>query len=139
MLPKEKISSYAIIGTGAIGGYCAVKLQQAGFDVHCLLRHDYLLVREKGLTLIENDKTNTVPVKVYDDINKMPACDLVENISSFEILKMITKEVIYAAKQCGANIPDDFYEFRMAIFESFKKMEKNYSSMKDDFNAKKNR
>lgn len=269
--------SYAIIGTGAIGGYCAVKLQQAGFDVHCLLGHDYSLVKEKGLTLIENNKITTVPVNAYNDINNMPICDVVlitlkttanhilkdslakllgsnsivatlqngigieaeiakfidsqkiiggscilkttkispgvikhfghattewaqyfpdeqhsqiseiteeiandlqlagfnsvpsphlqtikwkkiasnipisglcillnastkelaENPSSLNLLKLITKEVISAAKKCGANIPDDFYEFRLSVFESFKKMEENYSSMKGDFDAKK--
>lgn len=272
--PKK---SYAIIGTGAIGGYCAVKLKRAGFDVHCLLGHDYSFVKEKGLSLIENNKTITAPVNAYDNINNMPPCDvvlvtlkttanhvlknslarllgpesvvatlqngigveaeiaefiepqkiiggscilkvtkiapgtikhfghdttewaqyfpdekyshiseaakqvakdfqlagfnsmpsphlptikwkklvaniptsglcvildastkeLVDNPSSFELLKLITKEVISSAKKCGANIPDDFYEFRLGVFESFKKMEENYSSMKGDFDAKK--
>ena len=268
---------YAIIGTGAIGGFCAVKLQQAGFDVHCLLGHDYSLVKEAGLTLIENNKTISVPVNAYDNINNMPACDvvlitlkttanhilkhsltrllspnsivamlqngigveaeiaefiepqkiiggscilkatkispgiikhfghkttewaqyysdeaysqiseaaeqiakdfqlagfnsipsphlptikwkkiasnipisglcivlnastkeLVENPSSLDLLKLITKEVICAAKKCGASIPNDFYEFRLSVFESFKRMEENNSSMKGDFDAKK--
>jgi 2-dehydropantoate 2-reductase len=269
--------SYAIIGTGAIGGYCAVKLQQAGFDVHCLLRSDYSFVHENGLSIIEDNEVISIPVKAYQDIHSMPSCDvilitlkttenwilknllnnllhadsivavlqngigieeelaefiepkkiiggsshlkvtkispgtikhfnfntlewaqyysddqhheisasaeaiahdfkiagfdsmafehlptikwkkvasniassglsvvldasldeLVENLSSFELLKSLTKEVITAAKTCGANIPNNFYDFRLSVFESFRNMKKCYSSMKDDFNAKK--
>lgn len=267
--------SYAIIGTGAIGGFCAVKLQQAGFDVHCLVNRDYDHVKENGLMLIEDNQPNTVHVQVYNDMKKMPKCDVVlitlkstanhilknslpnllhkktivgivqngigieaeiaefipgdkivgasnllkvtktspgvikhfgwdlfewaqyypdeshkeisadaqtisddfsraglnsvamphlptirwkklaanipisglaivldaytnemiNNPTSFEILKRMTQEVIAAGKQCGADIPDDFYDFRLAAFEKMRKMEKNNFSMKDDFDA----
>jgi 2-dehydropantoate 2-reductase len=43
--------SYAIIGTGAIGGYYGACLQQAGFEVHFLLRSDYETVRKRGLII----------------------------------------------------------------------------------------
>ncbi|HEV2613187.1 MAG TPA: 2-dehydropantoate 2-reductase [Gammaproteobacteria bacterium] len=268
--------SYAIIGTGAIGGYCAVKLQQAGFDVHCLVNRDYEFVKQNGLNLIETDnKKITIPVKAYDDIKKMPSCDvilitlkstanhilknslghllhknsivcviqngisieseiaefidpakiigassllkvtkispgvikhyelnqfewaqyyrdethkeislavqqisndfktagfnstatshlptlrwkklianlptsglsiilnaslseLINNPSSFEIIKSITREAISAAKYCGSDIPDDFYDFRMQVFAKLAKTTKTNSSMKDDFDA----
>ncbi len=269
--------SYAIIGTGAIGGYCAFKLQQAGFDVHCLLGHDYHEVKKRGLFLVEGNNTLAAPVKAYNSIDSMPQCDvilialkstangmlqhslnkimhqksvvvvlqngigieqelaqfiepekivggscvfkvtkispgtikhygfstielaqyytdetcndisnavaqvaedlqyakvdgtsyghlptirwkkLVANIAtsglsvvlnsaitdlleapaSFELMKLVTKEVIGAARQCGAMLPDDFYEFRLGIFEVMKKMERHNMSMKDDFDAKK--
>lgn len=271
--PSQK--SYAIIGTGAIGGFCAVKLKQAGFDVHCLINRDYEFVTQNGLTLIEDNNPVTVSVKAYDDIHKMPPCDvvlitlkstanhilknalphllhensivgivqngigieeeiaefipaekivgasnllkvtktspgiikhfgwdlfewaqyypdesrkeisvaaqdiaddfkksglnsvaephlstirwkklaaniptsglsvvldaytneLINHPSSFEILKAITQEVIDVALQCGADIPDDFYDFRMKAFEKMGKMEKNNFSMKDDYDA----
>lgn len=267
--------TYAIIGTGAIGGFCAVKLQQAGFDVHCLVNRDYEFVKQNGLTLIEDNQPVTVHVHTYSDIKAMPQCDVVlitlkstanhilknglghllhdqtivgivqngigieaeiaafipaekivgasnllkvtktspgvvkhfgwdlfewaqyypdeshkeisaaaqqisddfsraglnsvamphlptirwkklaaniptsglaivldaytneiiNNPSSFEILKRITQEVLTAGKQCGADIPDDFYDFRLAAFEKMRKMEKNNFSMKDDFDA----
>ncbi len=272
----KKKKSYAIIGTGAVGGYCAVKLYQAGFDVHCLLRSDYSYVQKNGLSIIENNKIISAPVKVYPDINSMPRCDvvlitlkttenailknalldllhakttvvllqngigiedeiaafvepekivggscilkvtkispgtikhfgfktfewaqyytddarkevserateiaedfkmagldsvasahlstikwkklmanipssglsvvlnastreLVESAPSFDLLKIITIEVICAAKKCGATIPDDFYESRLQKFEAFKNMEKSYPSLKDDYDAK---
>ena len=40
---------YAIIGTGAIGGYYGGKLANAGFDVHFLLHSDYDYVRQHGI------------------------------------------------------------------------------------------
>ena len=40
---------YAIIGTGAIGGYYGAKLAYSGQDVHFLLHSDYQFVREHGL------------------------------------------------------------------------------------------
>jgi 2-dehydropantoate 2-reductase len=33
-------------------------------------------------------------------------------------------------------LPKDFYQFRLNIFKSLAAMENNYSSMKEDFNAK---
>lgn len=267
--------TYAIIGTGAIGGYCAVKLKQAGFDVHCLLKSDYEFVKENGLTVIENNQPITVFVNTYRDIKKIPPCDivlitlkstandilkdslshvlhknsivgvvqngigieaeiaqfiephriiggssllkvtktspgiikhfelnqfewaqyypteshkevsafaqtvsddfklagfnstamphlatlrwkkeianlptsglsvvlnasldeLINNSASFDIVKKITREAISVAKQCGADIPDDFYDFRMHVFDKLGKLQKTNSSMKDDFDA----
>lgn len=271
------MKSFAIIGTGAIGGYCAVRLQQAGFDVHCLLRHDFEVVQKNGLQLIENNETIIAPVKAYNNIDTLPPCDviivalkstanfllknsltrllskgghvvflqngigveeefaelinpekiigatcilkltkiapgvikhfghnklelaqyfsdenheeitsmiqelvmdfkkagidaeafphlttirwkklignipnsglpivlnatlneLVKNPASFALLKRMTQEAILAAKICGAKIPDDFFEFRERVFQSFLTMEPFNSSMKDDFDAKK--
>jgi 2-dehydropantoate 2-reductase len=44
----------AIVGTGAIGGYLAVKLARAGEEVCCIARGDQLAaIRQRGLLLIE--------------------------------------------------------------------------------------
>lgn len=274
-MPPRSPKTYAIIGTGAIGGYCAVKLKQAGFDVHCLLKSDYECVKENGLTVIENNQSMTVPVHAYHDSKKIPPCDvilitlkstanhilkdvlppllhkntlvavvqngigieaelaefidpskivgasnllkvtktspgvikhygfdifewaqyyaddnhkeispaaqqladdfklagfnstphphlstikwkklvaniptsglsvifdmytneLVNNPFSFALTQHMTKEVISVAKHCGADIPDDFYEFRMKAFDALRKFEKNNFSMKDDYDA----
>jgi len=269
--------SYAIIGTGAIGGFCAFKLQQAGFDVHCLLGHDYHQVKACGLSLIEQNKTSIASVKAYNTPESMPQCDviiialkstsnhmlqhciknlihkksvvvvmqngigieqelaqviephhiiggscvfkvtkvapgivkhfgfstielaqyyvdelcseiseatlqvaqdlksakidatpyghlptirwkkligniptsglsvilnsaitdLLTNASGLALIKEVTKECIRAARQCGAQLPDDFYEFRLSLLEAIIKMERHNISMKDDFDAKK--
>lgn len=269
------MKTYGIIGTGAIGGYCAVKLHQAGFAVHCLMGSDYSHVKQHGLTLISKEEKITVPVNAYDDFRKMPVCDVIlialkttsnlilkevlsrfsqstivvlqngigseqeiaeffpadkivggspmikvtketpgtithyglnsielaqyfpddykkvitsqvqalaknfkkagiESIATehlptirwkkltgnipisglsvvldaytqeliadpqiFALLCAMTEEVIAAAKACGADIADSFYQFRLGVLESFKDMPKNYSSMKVDFDAKK--
>lgn len=57
-----------IFGAGAIGGYLAVKLIESGADVSIVARGPHLeAMREKGLTLINEDGTETtVPVRASD-------------------------------------------------------------------------
>lgn len=271
------MKTIAIIGTGAVGGYCAIKLMQSGFDVHCLLGSDYKYIKQNGLTLISENQKITFPVKAYQNADDMPKCDviiialkstensllkellpkvmheqsivvilqngigieneiakfispekvigamiilkvtkispgiikhfafldiefaqyypdhrksgitehviclseifkkigfnssamshlptirwkklaaniavsglsvvlnactkeLVENQASYALLCALTHEVIEAAKKCGAEIPDDYYQVRLHKFEQFKTIEKSNSSMKDDYDSKK--
>ncbi|KJS08389.1 MAG: 2-dehydropantoate 2-reductase [Hoeflea sp. BRH_c9] len=58
-----------IFGAGAIGGYMAAKLAQAGADVSVVARGPHLAaMRENGLTLIEHDRDPvTVPIRASDD------------------------------------------------------------------------
>ena len=57
----------AVFGAGAIGGYLAVKLQQASADVSVIARGPHLAaMREKGLTLISEGQTATVRVNATD-------------------------------------------------------------------------
>jgi len=58
-----------IFGAGAIGGYMAVKLVQAGADVSLVARGPHLAaMRDNGLTLIEEDgHETTVAVRASDD------------------------------------------------------------------------
>jgi 2-dehydropantoate 2-reductase len=68
---------YAILGTGALGGYYGACLQRVGLEVHFLLHRDYQHVREQGLVIESPDGDFTLPyVKAYDDAAKMPACDV---------------------------------------------------------------
>ena len=70
--------SYAIIGTGALGGYYGAKLQQAGLDVHFLLNSDYEYVNLNGLIVESPTGDFTLPcVNAYNDTAKMPLCDVV--------------------------------------------------------------
>ena len=69
---------YAIIGTGAIGGYYGAKLVRAGRDVHFLLHSDYEYVRQHGLRIESCDGDFTLPhVNAYRRAADMPACDVV--------------------------------------------------------------
>jgi 2-dehydropantoate 2-reductase len=70
--------SYAILGTGAIGGFYGAKLQQLGIDVHFLLHSDYQQVFRQGLSIESPTGSFTLfPVQAYNDPEKMPACDVV--------------------------------------------------------------
>ncbi|WP_427159627.1 putative 2-dehydropantoate 2-reductase [Aliinostoc sp. HNIBRCY26] len=69
---------YAIIGTGALGGFYGAKLQKAGLDVHFLVKSDYEHVSQHGLIIESKDGDFTLPqVNAYNDVNKMPPCDVV--------------------------------------------------------------
>lgn len=69
---------YAILGTGAIGGYYGACLQRAGQDVHFLLHRDYDQVRHHGLQ-IESTQGDffLYPVQAYQRVEDIPAVDVV--------------------------------------------------------------
>ncbi len=57
-----------IFGAGAIGGYMGAKLAKAGAEVSLVARGPHLAaMRDKGLTLIEEEGSFTVPVTASDD------------------------------------------------------------------------
>ncbi len=108
--------SYAILGTGALGGYYGACLQGAGLDVHFLLRSDYEHVKEHGLIVESPDGDFTLPhVKAYQDVAKMPACDVVvvalkttQNHLLPEMLPSVVKdEGVVLVLQNGLNIEED--------------------------------
>ncbi|MGB3300556.1 MAG: putative 2-dehydropantoate 2-reductase [Phormidesmis sp.] len=69
--------TYAIIGTGAIGGYYGARLQQAGCEVHFLLHSDYEHVRDRGLTIDSIDGDFTLPkVRAYSSPKDIPPVDV---------------------------------------------------------------
>jgi len=70
--------SYAIIGTGALGGFYGARLQRAGCELHFLLHRDYEHVRQHGLICESPDGDFTLPkVNAYADVRDMPKCDVV--------------------------------------------------------------
>ena len=70
--------SYAILGTGAVGGFYGSKLLKAGLNVHFLLRSDYEYVKQHGLVIESVDGDFTLPqVQAYSDVNEIPKCDVV--------------------------------------------------------------
>jgi 2-dehydropantoate 2-reductase len=69
---------YAIVGTGALGGFYGARLQRAGCDVHFLLHSDYEHVRRRGLVIESKDGNFTLPhVNAYREARDLPACDVV--------------------------------------------------------------
>ncbi len=69
---------YAIIGTGAIGGYYGARLAQSGQEVHFLLHSDYDYVKEHGLQVDSCDGSFHLDhVNAFKDTSDMPAVDVV--------------------------------------------------------------
>lgn len=70
--------SYAILGTGALGGYYGACLQRVGLEVHFLLHSDYEHVCQHGLVIESPEGDFTLPhVNAYGDVAKMPLCDVI--------------------------------------------------------------
>ncbi|MCS6814910.1 MAG: putative 2-dehydropantoate 2-reductase [Cyanobacteria bacterium] len=69
---------YAILGTGALGGFYGARLQRSGIDVHFLLRSDYHHVCQHGLVIKSIAGDFELPhVHAYQDVAQMPPCDVV--------------------------------------------------------------
>jgi len=68
---------YAILGTGALGGFYGARLQQAGSEVHFLLHSEYEHVREHGLMVESKDGDFHLPkVNAHKNVHEMPKCDV---------------------------------------------------------------
>ncbi len=69
--------SYAIVGTGALGGYYGAKLHHAGLDVRFLLHSDYEHVRTHGLRVEakEGDLSIATP-QAYGSVQDLPPADV---------------------------------------------------------------
>ena len=69
---------YAVIGTGAVGGFHGGRLAAVGRDVRFLLRGDFVHVRDHGLTVHSPGETCRLPqVRAYGDAADLPPCDVV--------------------------------------------------------------
>jgi 2-dehydropantoate 2-reductase len=95
------MNTFAIVGTGAVGGFYGARLQRADRDVHFLLNRDYDVVREQGLRIDSKEGDFTLPaVRAYARADDMPVCDVVivalksyQNVILSEILPRITRPV----------------------------------------------
>ena len=69
---------YAIVGSGAIGGYYGGRLAHSGCDVHFLFNTEYEHVAQNGLR-VDSVKGDFVinPIKAYKSTADMPKCDIV--------------------------------------------------------------
>ena len=68
----------AIVGTGALGGWYAGLLAEAGHEVHCLARSDHETINRDGLTLRHKGTQRVVRVaSATPDAAAIGPCDLV--------------------------------------------------------------
>lgn len=69
---------YAVVGTGAIGGFYGARLQQVGCEVHFLTRSDYETIRDRGLAVESPDGNVQLDrVNAYREVAQMPRCTVV--------------------------------------------------------------
>ncbi|WP_182867775.1 putative 2-dehydropantoate 2-reductase [Stieleria mannarensis] len=69
--------SYAILGSGAVGGLYGAMLARAGHDVHFLLRSDYEHVRDQGWKIESHwGDFDLTQVNAHGSVDTMPACDV---------------------------------------------------------------
>ncbi|MBF0430799.1 MAG: putative 2-dehydropantoate 2-reductase [Fibrobacteria bacterium] len=69
---------YAIVGTGAVGGYYGGLLAHAGKSVHFLLNTDYSHVTKHGLRVDSpNGDFHLKKVNTYHNVKNMPPCDVI--------------------------------------------------------------
>lgn len=69
---------YAVVGTGAIGGFYGSKLAYGGQEVHFLSHSDYQFVKERGMQVDSCDGSFHLDhVNVYQHSADMPKCDVV--------------------------------------------------------------
>jgi len=67
-----------IVGTGAIGGWYAALLAEAGHEVHCLARSDSQAIQDNGLTIRNKGQERIVRVaSASPDAGTIGPCDLV--------------------------------------------------------------
>jgi len=96
----------AVIGVGAIGGFIAARLAQAGENITVVDREDKLaVIRAKGLTLIESDRQINVKVKTEPrlmDIGRQDAvilcvkayqlCDVAKELPVADVETIVTAQ-----------------------------------------------
>ena len=94
---------YAVVGTGALGGFYGGMLAKAGKDVHFLFRNDYNHVLKNGLKVdsISGD-FHLSEINAYNDTSKMPVCDVIlvcMKTTSNSILRRKTASFICVVRQ----------------------------------------
>ena len=82
-----------IFGAGAIGGYMGAKLAKAGAEVSLVARGAHLAAMQaKGLTLIEEEGSFTVPVKVSGDPTALGQQDyVIVTLKAHSVLPVVPK------------------------------------------------
>lgn len=72
------MTTYAVIGTGAVGGFYGSRLVQAGADVHFVARSSAEAISESGLEVVSPTGDIVVHrVNAYPSVADLPRCDVV--------------------------------------------------------------
>lgn len=107
---------YAVIGTGAIGGYYGSQLMRAGNEVNFLLHTDYEYVKENGLQIDScNGSFQLDNVNAYRSTADMPEVDVVlvclkstrEHLLKEMLPPLIKNNPLVVLIQNGIGLEDD--------------------------------
>ena len=84
-----------IVGTGAIGGWYAALLAEAGHEVHCLARTDFKAIQDNGITIRNKGQERIVRVaSASPDAAKIGPCDLIvvtiKSTSNYALPELVT-------------------------------------------------
>lgn len=110
---------YAVIGTGAIGGYYGAKFVQSGQEVHFLLHSDYHHVMEHGLQVNSCDGSFHLDKPlVYASTADMPQCDVVlvglksvnNHLLPTLLPPLLKKDTLVILIQNGLGLEDDLQQ-----------------------------
>ena len=116
----KKMTSYSILGLGAIGGCIAIKLHEAGHKVHCLMSsRSYPHVKKNGFELKTEKGITKVKLPVYKNIDEMPECDFLlitlkstnNNILKNILPKISKKKTIIVNMQNGIGVEKHINQF----------------------------
>ena len=94
----------AVVGAGAIGGYMAVRLAEAGHEVSVVARGPHLeAIRANGLTLIEarEEETGSGAVETRTVASNLAATDRIRDLDTHDIVLLALK-----AHQIAAVVDD---------------------------------
>lgn len=85
---------FAIVGTGALGGFYGGLLDKIGQEVHFLMRSDATFVRQYGLRVDSKLGDFHLPsVHVHESVDTMPECDCViialKSTQNFQLAKLL--------------------------------------------------
>ena len=107
---------YAVIGTGAIGGFYGGRLMRAGNEVNFLLHTDYEYVKENGLQIDSCDGSFHLDnVKAFRSTEDMPEVDVVlvclkstrEHLLKEMLPPLIKNNPLVVLIQNGIGLEDD--------------------------------
>lgn len=109
---------YAVIGTGAIGGFYGGRLMRAGNEVNFLLHTDYEYVRENGLQIDSCDGSFHLDhVKAFRKTADMPEVDVIlvclkstrEHLLKEMLPPIINNNPLVVLIQNGIGLEDDLH------------------------------
>ena len=109
---------YAVIGTGAIGGFYGGRLMRAGNEVNFLLHTDYEYVRENGLQIDSCDGSFHLDhVKAFRKTADMPEVDVIlvclkstrEHLLKEMLPPIIKNNPLVVLIQNGISLEDDLH------------------------------